>query len=512
MRHFFLFLLLVGCALSAPNPYQPQGSPGAVTQKTAAGTVTPTVNGNGPYVFRWETQTLTADYINRPEILTVPGAPGPESSVGAIYSTAVLQANPSDSNNIWLRLPTGGFPVVDWFNNTNSDLWGPVLGKGYFQTDFMYESTYAYTASKLLFQLNGKCILNLAYDSNDGVALRTTTVGGGSTPGIGTMAFYDPTPQTKKTIVYRWNRSLANPNNLRTSTLYLIESGGATHRSSWDTGVVAQPKCSAWHQMQMGNDTSGALDYWMTNIYVGTNWDFDLPVNLWQDFEFSTIDTTNLLAAAHSPYSTWSTVGSLSGFSTTTGAQLTSPCSINLWQDTGTKGLRRDLSVTAGGGVGFTFSGLTTLSTVGMIFRSANLATGTNVWVLGAAGATPPAAANDYLLIMRQTNVGGQQKLELYNGKTFTASATNVDITAGTTYGIAMAFSRNGTGKLRVYDMATKTQVGSEVTIACPNNSITGWWVGSYSNITAQASGVFYDVDNLVYDINGQYWPLTFWE
>ncbi len=207
MRLALLFLALT-CSLSAAT-YQQTVAVAGVTHNVLAATAVSAVKTNPAYLFRWTTQTTTADYINRPAITTAPGSLGNESSVTYFFSGGQLAANSFDSNNLWAQFNGTGFPTANWFNNTNSNIWGSSLGKGAIVLDWMYTSTYG--ANRLIFQLNAKCIDKTQYDANEGVSLRSAVIGGGSAPGLDLaedLQFYDATAGARKLLTFRWNRDI----------------------------------------------------------------------------------------------------------------------------------------------------------------------------------------------------------------------------------------------------------------------------------------------------------------
>jgi hypothetical protein len=498
--------------------YQAQ-STSAVAQSSRGGTVQVTTDQNGPYLFRWLTQSTTADFINYPAPTTPPESSGAlsgvQSIVGRCYpdtSTVLVEANPSDSNNLWLHITnSSNFPSINWFWNSTPAIWGRSLGKGYAQYDWMYTGSFA--AARLTFQLNSKAPAVPAYDDNEGLAVRTKSIGGTSDPGLGTGAasdidipFVTAAAGTKYTVVYRWNRMTTNTAGARTRILYVLENGGTVRQSGWASGT-STPRTASWHQAQFGNDTGTALEQWITNCYIGGDWAYDLPVNLWQDFEFATLNQANLEAQDHNPTAVWQLGGTTTRFTTQTAGKKTNPSTINLWTDSGTLGMRNDLNATAAGHYGTTFANVTTGISHGYWYKTANLANGTAIQISFCSEQT----VNNNILRVSQQNSGGQQQLFLSN-HAGTASST-VNVSADTWYWVAVYAIRNNTCRLQVYD-ENGTQVGSEVTVTGSNNSIGSIRFGSQASTTSQSAGVYNYVSNVVRDTaaTNPFYPLKPWQ
>lgn len=505
-------LLLIPALLPAQTPMGSGSTP-------ASSATSSTITGSNDLVFHFDAEVgSTPVYQNR----TTYGTAGLKAESMAPYvhgSGEVIEANSSDGNRMWLHLTGTNYPSYSWFSNRNNDVWGTTLGKGRVVIERWMHSEASFTSGRLLFQINGKSGIG-SMDFNDGQAIYTATIGGGSAPGlsigIDKLQFDNPAQNTIKRIEKRWNRMIANPNGQLTEIMYVTEESTGSTTSAWANGVVPYPGGPVMHQVQAGNDTPTAFNNWIQSVKVYRDWRYDLPANLWLDMEGMSggINTTTLAASDNYTLTgfTARTVGSMSGFSIVSGAEIASPCTINLKAETGTLGARRDMSVATGGCFGFyRFAASTVQQTACFLYRAANMATSTDAIVF-FAGPQTPANYNEQYLCVRQANVAGQQVLRLFSATAGTSSS-DINITAGNSYAISISYTRNTTGRLQVRNLTTGALVAAEVTLTCPNSSFGGWWIGSYSNITAQSSGVYYDIDDLCIDTSGTaLWPITYWE
>lgn len=480
--------------------------------------------GGAPlYYFEWDAQSNTANYINRTSIPTPPASLGAESDDAYMYSSAAIAANPNDSNNLWLHTPGGaGFPTANWFNNTSTPIWGADLTQVYVEFEWMYITTYS--GAKLVFQLNQKCIQNVSVDANAGVGIRTKLIGGGSAHGLDVgpdgLIFADPTSGAKKRIIFRSYRRLTNPSGLRNGIVYVYESGETSVKSGYTVTAIAgyDGVDDVFHQVQFGDDTPTSTEQWHRNCKVYNTADypfgFDLPVNFHCDFNFTgTIDATALNAVSHiyAGTSGWKTIIGVTGWNMT-GSGFTLPSTINLYTPSSTRSIRRDLTVTTGGGPGFTFGAATTKKLVGFALRTANIAAGNTINVAYAGGATP-AHYTDQLMSVAHKNTAGVHTLYLYSWKSSTTSASSITIAANTEYWISFSYIRNGLATLKAYTLSDGTLLGT-VTLTCPNSSIAGFFIGAYHAFTAEASGVGFDIGHVVHEgeKSSPFEPLKPWE
>lgn len=529
MNRILLFIALSASLMA--QTYQATNVALAGGQSAIVGTTANATNTNGSNLFLWYSQTLAANYINYPAPTTPPESSGALSGVESLYarcypdtSTVQILANSFDSNNLWLNTPNvTGFPSATWFNNTNSPRWGYTTGEGFYTFDYMYNGTFA--GGRLVAELDTKCVAVAALDDNFAMVVYTKLIGGSSLPGFGTAVGSDidvpmvsPAAGSKVTLVRRWNNIPVNSAGIRTGLLYVLESGGTIRSAGWSTAVTAPQKGFVWHRIGTPNDTDLALESYFagpgTGFSIGGEWAFDLPVSLWADSEFTgTIDATSLQGQDHASGVTWRVIDTPnSRWATSTSAQITSPSTINLWTDNGTRGFRCDMTVTTAGMFGWTFSAVEQV-TVGGLMTTADLASGHDAIMFNVANATP-GDITDLYMCMRQLNVSGQNKMYLYSPKAgFSSSTGSVDVAANTSYVWTMQYNRNTTSYLRIYSLTTGLQVGSTVTLAAPNNAAASANYGTYGTITAEAAGVHFDLDNVVADAgigvgSTQYFPL----
>lgn len=436
------------------------------------------------------------------------GADPPVTQEAAQYfGTAELAANPNDGGVQWLHIPNdGGFPAAYWYNNTDTNVWGATTGKGWYRFRWMYSNALVNNA--LVNHLNMKSEVP-EFDEEHGMSIRTSLQGGtvaalktAPTGGID-LAIPSPAIDTEFIIEYRWNSLESNPSNLRRAILYIIGPSDV-RASGQQAGAVSTPPGPVWHHILIGNDTTTPQEQWIKDMEIGEDWTYDLPIDVWQDFEFDTLSQANLESRDHSPAVTWSLIGTTSRFSMSTDAQQTSPSTINLWTDTGTRGVRNDLNATASGSFGITLSNQVVGQSVGFWLRTANLAAATSARIFYTTEQTP----NNLCVGLEQRNTAGQQELYIRNNAGTLSSMVNV--TADTWYWVSLYAIRNATCRLEVYD-TTGSLVGAQVTVTGNNTSIGNLRFGSASNYTAQAAGVYHYIDNFVWEYDG-YYPLKPWE
>lgn len=514
MKKSLLLLALLACGAFAQTTVESTGT--TTVLSTGSQTIT---NVYPSYYFFWDMNQ------NAPNFGILPQFNGTVAGGGsAVYEpdmqyfgAASLEANPNDSNNLWLHCELAEFPTAYAFNLSNNNIWGASLGKGWAMVDWMYTGTYVDEA--LVLQVNGKSVnASNPFDANDGIAIRTDLVGGGSTPGIDGISWVSPAQNTKYKIVMRWNLMTSNPTSTRTQIRYLIQSDGAQRKSGFNTGTIVQPKCMVWHHVLPGNDTPNDMEMWLKNLYVGGWWEYDLPVNVWQDFEFNTLSQANLESRDHNAFAVWQLGGTTTRFTPSTSAQKTWPTTINLWRDdgledptgyttaAGTRGMRDDLTATAAGHYGETFSNITTAVTYGFWFRLVGTLTDATSRQIAF---NSEQSINNNILTFRVRSTSGQHAVLLRNSSNADSSAIN--ISPNTWYWVTILAQRGTTCRARVYD-STGAQVGSEVTVSANAQSIGSIRFGSQTTSTAQAAGTFIDVDNFVYDINESFYPLKPWE
>lgn len=449
-------------------------------------------------VFSWDTSSAI------PAVGTAP--PVSQLAVQYFYA-ALLEANPNDGGRQWLHIPTGSFNAGYWFcNDTSANVWGATLGKGQIDLSWMYTTTFA--ANALIQQFNCKNQIPPNYGTNDGIALRTKSVSGA--PGIG--GFSDsscdvawpttPALATKHRLIQRWNRMTSNPTNTRTMIVYALQNTGE-RASAYSLATSLAPGQDYWSHFLPGNDTVTSLEQWLTDMYIQVGWDYDLPINLWQDFDFVTVDQASLESRDHNATAAWLLAGTTTRFTTSTSAQKTNPSTINLWTDTSTRGLRNDLSATAAGSIGTSFTATAASVNWSHWVRIPSLTVGTSAQISFATD-----GSNTVCALMARNN-GGQHQIYLRNDAGTLSGF--IDVSPDTWLWPSITATRNSTSRLQAFN-ETGVQIGSEVTVTASNNSISSVRIGSLQTTTAQSAGKYIDIAHFVHERPTKAYPIKPWE
>lgn len=259
-------------------------------------------------------------------------------------------------------------------------------------------------------------------------------------------------------------------------------------------GSLAALSCSQIHSIRWGKDaTAGqAMGNKTSQTYLFTTAAFQATGNTWCDFNFSTVNTTNLAASSHNSQQVCYVVGSGTRGSTRTDAFFAQWASINNQTTTSTTGFAFDLNLTAADAYGFGVAVLDQAWSASFMFKVPTLANGSTI---EAAGAYDSSGNQD--LSLYQTASGGVQSLLLKVGA---GSSSAITVTTGTWYLVCMDGIKAGTGTLSIYD-TSKAQVGSSVTVTCANHNVNRFWLGSpFDTTTSQASGQYFRYSHLILD------------
>lgn len=487
MKRLITALLCLALALSASaswllNPYR----------FGAAAPSVPGLPGLKDVRFYWDAQTLNADYLGGsvPPVYQLAGIP---DAVGL----PTLGTNPYDSQT-W-GVIGGAWDKWDWWVDTDEPtVWGSTSGKQWVRLRYMVET--AFTADMLLFQVNAKTRdAGSPLNGNAGIRLDTTT--SSSSPAIVGTNVTVVVPNsasvpagTELELVVRYNKVTSNAGGAITEALYIRRSGYAT-ASGYSTATFASPDQPYYHNMQPGNDRITAGAYYLRGFFFGRDYDHDMPVRAWQDFNFSTLDATNLQANDHNDSLTWVGTGTTSRFSLVSGAPAM-PSTVNLYDASVGKILRNDLTATASGAWGFTFTNSSALFAHGMWVRiNTGLASGTSARVAYVTSDTNQTSETASLIAR---NTAGQHEFYL-------AGATNsgvINISPNTWYWVTFTSRQNATQTLWVYDSNGTQLSGSGTTCTGGARGTGSLRVGSTGSYTAQASGVSIDVAHLCYNSN----------
>lgn len=227
----------------------------------------------------------------------------------------------------------------------------------------------------------------------------------------------------------------------------------------------------------------------------------DITVDLWQDFDFTTLDTTNLGTNDHATGGTWTITDPNSRLSTSTSAEKISTGLISGNSDSGgTRGLRYDSPADFNAGVvAYEYASTHTTISFGFWFRFPAEYVGT------FEGGQPDilyvenALGTNELYVKLTDNNQGQLIL-------FTAEAggsTTIDVEPDTWYWITAKYST--THSLRVYDV-DGTQVGAEKTRTGSAQAST---IASLGNLIGdEGGGGPFDYDDWVMDWTSATFPL----
>lgn len=452
-----------------------------------------------PYLYYNSFETTTVDWPVRPIGQTFQGQLESYND-GSWYWNTNQSGLPSNSSAYAvagtqsLHIPANNqFPQLENYNDTNT----PVFcsqESGFFDFYFLYVGSW--TSGAMICRSGGKTTVNNGpLDTDDAIQIKT-----GSTAGVITVQWtqhggvsqtFTYTPPSAWTagvwhhIRCYWNYSATKKVVFQDDFLPPLVI--LTTLNPW--------KCNVLHDILIGNDVGTTFEFYIDEFYMYRRAPFDLPVTVWQDFEFSTVDQASLEANDHNPSLTWNLTGTTSRFTTQTAGQQTMPSTLNFQTDSGTRGLRYDINATASGHIGVTFTNTTQGLAYGFWFKSANLASGTtNQFAFNSE-----STVNHDVLNLKQTNVAGQQKIQFVGQTTAT-----IDISADTWYWVSVWAIRGGaldTGTfstLRVYT-TTGSLVGT-AQVHAGNFSIGSVRLGSQASTTSQAAGTYFYFDNLVYD------------
>lgn len=484
MRTFAAILGLCCASVGALAAGVTIGSPTTVTASSTA-----VVNERPAYDFYWDMESDTPVFGVQPPV---------SQTTATYYSSAARSTTVAHSGSGSLYIPAVVWPAAYWYNNTNARVWASP-SRGEIECWFLYPSTYV--AAALLWQVNAKS-QNGALDTNDGTALRTALVGGGSTPGflIGATSIAMRETATAGAwyrLVYRYDRDPAAVSR-RKNSLYVFEPGG-TVTIGYETGSQATAAAAEWHHVLPGNDTSNAMAYYLDDFVIRPSYQYDLPSQVHQDFEIASLDASSLATSDNDPNRTWVLTGTTSRFSIATAAQITNPGTINLAADTGTRGLRNDMSATASANIGTTTTLNSSPGVVSFWVRVPSFASGTSAEI-----AFVGSSATSRILGVNWKNVSGQHQFTISG-----AAESSAVLCSPGTYWLTLYVIRNGTARLQVYD-TTGAQVGSEINASATNFNFAHVGLGSASSNTAQAAGTYVDYDHLLFESANLY-PILPW-
>lgn len=234
----------------------------------------------------------------------------------------------------------------------------------------------------------------------------------------------------------------------------------------------------------------------------------DITVDLWQTFDFTTLDTTNLAANDHASVGTWSIANADSRLSTTTDSEKLLPGTVNTSLDDsgGTRGLSYVLNGTdfQEGTVTYTFSSSKSAVSVGWWFKFPSGYVGSfeggQPDLITIEGGTAARA-----LFVKLTDAD-QGQITLFTPEQGSSSPINVE--PGTWYWITAYYGTGGaTHKLRVYN-TSGSLVGSEQTrtgsTQLADFATFGNLIGDESGVT----GAAFEFDDLVMDWSSATFPI----
>lgn len=452
-------------------------------------------NGSDPdlrgTVFYFSGTSLT------PETGGFPQYNDPTGTSMTTYAAASIAANPNDSNTNWLYLAGGSFPIATYFNQTNSPTFGYLQsGKTRTRMKFMFNGTW--TSGAVVMFLNGKVndTTSKYYANQWGTG--TSTSSNSSIPSIvgGGEAVYPMVADTVYQIEQRVERIAYNPTGKRTGRTYIRDASGALLSVGYTTAtsVTSIAPSTANHMILLGNDTANPFTFWLKEVRVQNEYPFDLTVGLHQGFETDTLDATNLGAATVPSVSSASWAVDGSRMSISTGAQLTSPCTINLFPDNGTRGLSYNLNGTDASAVRYFVNKSSAPGSFLVSVVLPTLATGTyNEFIFIHDGVvTHP------LFRMYVQNIAGVHSIKA-DGLT---SSTPIEYTPGTRYELAVDYIRNGTCTIYLDDANSDPVSGSPQTFTGAARSAVWIGLGGDSGIghTSQAGGTVIKYDNFEMD------------
>lgn len=483
MRLIIISLLLASIAFG--QPYQPQAVANAVTQTTAASGQT-AENQNPPYDFYWAQASDTPEFgtFGRPMNLVF----------GAAVGSDVLSIAFDDFSEAKIE------------NNTNTNIWATTR-RGSLQFQFMYPS---FVSGRSLMFLDGKEGNGSGpLNTEEGIQIRTIIpvatpalfmryVGnnGAATVNTTNLTIAGAAIDTWFTVKAQWNSSAA-----RTLQLQVGNEPGL-----YSATALTATRAQAWHQVLLGNDTDVGFEHDQRLHYIFPTWTYDMASNVWQDFEFATVDQASLEANDHTSSQTWSLAGTTTRFTTDVAGAYTMPCRINFQTPTAsTRGLRNDLNATAAGSIGIPFTNSTSAQVFGMWLYTANLANGTSARIAFATENSP----GNTIVALEQSDSAGQEQLYIRNHAGTSSSVINVS--AGTWYWCSVLAIRNNTSRLQIFD-TSGVQVGSEVTVTGSNNSIGNIRIGSLNTTTSQTAGTYHYIQGFCYDSQALVFPFKPWE
>ncbi len=259
--------------------------------------------------------------------------------------------------------------------------------------------------------------------------------------------------------------------------------------------TLPTPNCLQWHSIRWGKDaTSGqAMGNKTKETYLYETATFQATGNTWCDFNFSTVNTTNLAASSHNSQQVCYMVGSGTRGSTRTDAFYAQWAPINNQTTSSTTGFAFDLSLTAADAYGFGTDVLDQAWSSSFMFKVPTLANGSTIELWGAYDASGNQNCSIY-----QAASGGVQTIFLQGSGS--PSGSSITVTAGSWYLLCPDGIRSGTGTLSIYD-TSKVIVGSPITVTCSNHNTTRIWLGSpFSTTTAQSAGTYFRYSHLIID------------
>lgn len=227
----------------------------------------------------------------------------------------------------------------------------------------------------------------------------------------------------------------------------------------------------------------------------------DITVDLWQDFEFATLNTTNLAANDHVTGGTWTITDPNSRLSTSTSAEKVSPGTFSGNSDaSGARGLRYESPVDFQEGI-VTYEYASTHATVSFGFWFKFPAE----YVGSFEGGQPDIIYVENALGTNELYVklwdDGSSHLVLFTAEA--GYSTNVNVSPDTWYWITVKYSTTHT--MRVYDEAG-AQVGTEKTRTGSAQVSTQASLGNL--IGDEGGGGPFDYDDWVMDWTDATFPL----
>lgn len=207
----------------------------------------------------------------------------------------------------------------------------------------------------------------------------------------------------------------------------------------------------------------------------------NITSDVWQTFEFDTLDASNLAANDNATGPTWTVYGG-AAISTSTSGNYNATTTVNSVAMSGTRGLM--CSTQTAGTVQLDQNTYPTTHTHGVWVKIPTLAsTKYTILMAGGEGSGSTAIAR-----VRLDNNAGAYTLTLNAA----SDSSPVSVTTGNWYWVTVLYVRNGTCKMRVYDTGLAL-VGSEVTVAGRDVATYYFYIGSPVTTDTSDNKAYFD-------------------